>query len=106
MREYDTSIKILGGIPNLNVIIETIRHYSIYDDMDETKKKFVEENAFGFNITSSRQRFFRVIEKLFLENSEAKDKRFFINSIANDKPTSFFKKALLYLEIYRQNDLF
>lgn len=105
-REYDTSVNVLGSIPNINIIIETIRFYSINNDIEETKTKFVEENAFGFNISSSRKRFFSLIKKLFLTEPDKPDNEFFIDSLANDKSDTQFKKAQVYLEVFRKNALF
>lgn len=105
-RNYNTSVNVLGSIPNINIIIETIKYYNQCQDIKETKEEFVEGNAFGFNLTSSRKRFFSLIKKLFLKDPEDKANKFFIEAISSDRPDSNFKKAILYLEVYRKNDLF
>ncbi|MFW6015893.1 MAG: BrxA family protein, partial [bacterium] len=105
MRDYNTAINVLGSISDINVIIETIRYFQ-ENGLEETKREFIDGNAFGYNITSSRQRFFALIKKLFLKNHEEEDNRFFIDTIANNAPSNSFKRLLLYLEVFRKNDLF
>jgi len=65
MKNYNTAINPLGSISDLNVIIETIKSFN-KNGLDDTKDEFIEGNAFGFEITSSRKRFFTVIKKLYL----------------------------------------
>jgi len=77
MKNYNTAINILGSISDPNVIIETINYYNQHG-LEAAKEEFIEGNAFGFDITSSRKRFFAVINKIFLKGSEQKDKEFFI----------------------------
>lgn len=105
MKNYNTAINPLGSISDPNVIIETIKYYNQHG-LEAAKKEFIEGNAFGFDITSSRKRFFSVINKLFLKDSEQKDKEFFINTISYSKPNNSFKRTLIYLETFRSNDLF
>lgn len=107
MRNYNTAINPLGSISDPNVIIETIKYYNQHD-LGAAKKEFIEGNAFGFDITSSRKRFFAVINKLFLKDKDSgqKDKEFFINTISNSSPNNSFKRILIYLETFRSNDLF
>src|SRR6056297_382412 len=105
MRKYNTSINILGSISDLNIIIETIRSFK-ENGLEATKKEFIEGNAFGFDITSSRKRFFSLIKKLYLKDSKETSNKFFINTIANPAPSNSFKRQLIYLETFRKNDLF
>ena len=105
MKKYNTAINPLGSISDLNVIIETLKSFK-KNGLDDTKDEFVEGNAFGFNITSSRKRFFTVIKKLFLKNSEDRSNQFFLNTIVNNSPSNSFKRQLIYLEAFRKNDLF
>ena len=105
MKDYNTAINPLGSIADPNVIIETIKYYNEYG-LKATKEEFVEGNAFGFDITSSRQRFFSVINKLLLKDSDNKAKKFFIKAVSSAKPNNSFKRSLIYLEAFRTNDLF
>ncbi len=105
MKNYNTAINPLGSISDPNVIIETIKYYKEHG-LEAAKKEFIEGNAFGFDITSSRKRFFAVINKLFLKDGEDKAKEFFINTISSSKPNNSFKRTLIYLEAFRSNDLF
>jgi hypothetical protein len=105
MKNYNTAINPLGSISDPNVIIETIKYYNEHG-LEAAKKEFIEGNAFGFDITSSRKRFFAVINKLFLKDAEDKAKNFFINTISNSRPNNSFKRTLIYLEAFRSNDLF
>ena len=105
MKDYNTAINPLGSISDLNVIIETIKSFN-KNGLDDTKDEFIEGNAFGFEITSSRKRFFTVIKKLYLKNSDNPANEFFINTIVNNSPSNSFKRQLLYLEVFRKNDLF
>ena len=105
MSEYNTSINVLGSISDLNVIIETISSFK-ENGLEATKKEFIEGNAFGFDITSSRKRFFSLIKKLYLKDSKETSNKFFINTIANPAPSNSFKRQLIYLETFRKNDLF
>lgn len=105
MKNYNTAINPLGSISDPNVIIETIKYYNQHG-LEAAKEEFIEGNAFGFDITSSRKRFFSVINKLFLKDSEQKDKEFFIETISNSSPNNSFKRTLIYLEAFRSNDLF
>ncbi|PXV70132.1 putative inner membrane protein DUF1819 [Halanaerobium congolense] len=105
MKNYNTAINPLGSISDPNVIIETIKYYNQHG-LEAAKEEFIEGNAFGFDITSSRKRFFSVINKLFLKDSEQKDKKFFIETISNSRPNNSFKRTLIYLEAFRSNDLF
>jgi len=105
MSNYNTSINIVGSISDLNIIIETIRSYE-ENGLEATKDEFIEGNAFGFDITSSRKRFFSLIKKLYLKNPEEASNKFFINTISNMTPSNSFKRQLIYLETFRKNDLF
>jgi len=106
LKKYNTAINLLGGIADINIIIETIKYFNKTSDLDKTKEKFVEGNAFGFDITSSRKRFFSVIKKLFLINPQEKDNQFFIDTISKEYSNINFKKNILYIEVCRKNDLF
>ena len=106
MKEYNTSINILGSISDVNVIIETIKHFNKTNSLEDTKEEFVEGNAFGFDISSSRKRFFSLIKKLYLKDPEDPSNDFFIKSISNNASDSLFKRQLIYLETFRKNDLF
>lgn len=105
MKKYNTAINPLGSISDLNVIIETIKYFR-ENGLDDTKKEFIDGNAFGFNITSSRKRFFSLIKKLFLINNDNESNQFFINTIASNTPPNSIKRLLIYLEVFRKNDLF
>jgi hypothetical protein len=105
MKDYNTAINPLGSISDPNVIIETIKYYNEHG-LEAARKEFIEGNAFGFDITSSRKRFFAVINKLFLKDSEQKDKDFFIDTISDSSPNNSFKRTLIYLEVFCSNDLF
>lgn len=105
MANYNTAINPLGSIPDINVILETIKHYYQHGDIDKTKNGFIEGNAFGFDISSSRRRFFAVIKKLFLTEPEDEANQFFIETVSL-APDMNFKKEVLYLEVCRKNDLF
>jgi len=106
LNNYNTAINPLGSIPDINIIIETIKDYGLKEDLARTKEEFIQGNAFGFNLSSSRKRFFSVIKKIYLNNLEHVDKKFFINTISSNIPATNFKKAILYLETCRNNDLF
>lgn len=106
MRDYNASINVLGSIADLNIIIETIRDFNDHKDIELTKQEFVEGNAFGFNISSSRKRFFAFINKLYLSDPDEKSNSFFIDTISNTRPNITFKKMILYIETYRRNLLF
>ena len=106
MKEYNTSINILGSISDVNVIIETIKHFNKTNSLEDTKEEFVEGNAFGFDISSSRKRFFSLIKKLYLKDPEDPSNDFFIKSMSNNASDSLFKRQLIYLETFRKNDLF
>lgn len=103
--KYNTAINPLGSITDINVIFETIRYYNKVKDINKTKQEFVDGNAFGFNISSSRKRFFSVIKKLFLSNPEDSANSLFIETIASINNLSL-RKIILYLEVFRKNDLF
>ena len=105
MGKYNTSINILGSISDLNIIIETIRSFK-EDGLELTQEEFIEGNAFGFDITSSRKRFFSLIKKLYLNDPENPANKFFVNTIASAAPSNSFKRQLIYLETFRKNDLF
>lgn len=105
MKNYNTAINPLGSISDINVIIETIKYFN-KNGLEATKEEFIQGNVFGFNITSSRKRFFSLIKKLFLKNTDNQANQFFINTISNDQPSHNIKKAILYLEVCRKNDLF
>ena len=105
MSQYNTSINVLGSISDLNIILETIRSFK-EKGLKVTKNEFIEGNAFGFDITSSRKRFFTLIKKLFLKNSDLPANQFFLNSIVNNAPSNSFKRQLIYLETFRKNELF
>ena len=106
MPDYNTSINVLGSISDINVIIETIKYFQKTQDIEAARKEFVEGNAFGFNISSSRKRFFSLIKKLFLTEADEPDRQFFLQALASDRPNSSYKKSILYLEIFRKNELF
>lgn len=103
MKEYNTAINPLGSISDINVILETIKYYNQTGDLEEVEQEFVEGNIFGFNITSSRKRFFSMIKKLYLKNE---NNDLFLKAVSNEQASSSFKKAVLYLETCRINDLF
>jgi hypothetical protein len=105
MKNYNTAINLLGGISDLNIIIETIKSFK-ENGLEDTRNEFVEGNAFGYDITSSRKRFFSLIKKLFLNEPQKPVNNFFINTIINDLPSNNFKRQLIYLETFRKNDLF
>ena len=106
MKKYNTAINPLGGIADLNIIIETIRFYLQEGDLEKTREEFVEGNTFGFNIRSSSKRFFSVIKKIFINDPDNKANQFFMNSIASLNSDNSFKKAALFIETCRKNDLF
>ena len=106
MKEYNTAINPLGSISDIQIIVETIKRYNNSDDLKEVRDEFIDGNAFGFDITSSRKRFFTVIKKLFLQpkNKNEKSHQFFLEIISKPISTNT-KKIILYLETNRQNDL-
>jgi len=105
MKEYNSAINILGGISDINVIIETIRYFK-NNDLKAAKEEFVSGNAFGFDISSSRKRFFSLIKKYFLVDPEKPENKFFMESITNKNTSSHFRSLILYIEFFRKNDLF
>ena len=106
MSEYNASINVLGSISDINVIIETIKYFNNSNSIKSTQEEFVEGNAFGFNITSSRKRFFSLIKKLYLAEPEKPENMFFIKTISNNATDSLFKRQIIYLETFRKNSLF
>ena len=106
MGDYNTAINPLGSIPDINIIIETIKYFNNTRDITKTEKEFVEGNAFGFDITSSRKRFFSVIKKIFLVEPDKLDNKFFIKTVSQNRLNLYLKRGILYLEVCRKNRLF
>ena len=104
MKKYNTAIIQVTGISDLNIIIETIKSFK-KEGLEKTKEEFVNGNVFGFNITSSRTRIFSIIKNTFLDEPDKPANQFFINTTANSIPSNSFKRQVIYLEFFRQNDL-
>lgn len=105
MKKYNTAIIQVTGISDLNIIIETIKSFK-KEGLEKTKNEFVKGNVFGFNISSSRKRIFSIIKNTFLDEPDKPDNQFFIKTIANSVPSNSFIRQVIYLEFFRQNDLF
>ncbi len=105
MPDYNTELSKLGSITSINIIIETISFYAKWGDLDKVKNEFIQNNAFGINMSSTRKNYYEAIKRLFLKDLDSKDRMFFINTLASDYPDNKYKKTVLYLEIFRQNDL-
>ncbi|MGM0502932.1 MAG: BrxA family protein [Bacillota bacterium] len=105
MKEYNTAINPLGSLPDINIIFETIKFYAENRDLEGLKKEFIDGNVFGFQLSSSRKRFFSLLKKLYL-NNEGKDFELFLKAISNQKSVTSLKKAAIYIETCRNNDLF
>lgn len=106
MKNYNTEIAKLGTIPDINIIFKTINFFDKWEDINETKIEFVEKNSFGINMASTRKSYFGVIRRLFLDTPEDEANNFFIKTIASENPDNNFRKGVLYLEVFRKNDLF
>lgn len=106
MKDYNTEIIPLAGIPDLNFIYETIKLYNREADLDEIKNLFVKDNRFGFKLTSSSSRFFKAIHSVYLTGENTNQKQLFFSIFSTDDIPSALKRAVLYIETCNNNQLF
>lgn len=96
--KYDSSINILGSIPNYGAMLEFICEY--------TGRKSGSEQAFSFRTHKTFNRFLAVIKASILQFANDQQKNMFLSAINSDDFSEREKMLVLFWQLVYANALF
>lgn len=102
-QEYDTSINIIGGIKDVDVIFNSI--YSFFDDDDSEDNIILIKNEFNLRTEKSKIRVRNGIRQAFL-HFKSKKHQLFLQSIINSKIPRSDIRFILFWQYAINNRLF
>ena len=95
----------LAAIGDISILINTLKLFPEFDDIEELEQYFIETNPFHYSTRASRGRHFRSIKKLLLKSYNEKHKNL-LTLVADAEINQSLYKLILYLQVGLNSKLF
>jgi len=95
----------LAAIGDISILINTVKMFPDFSDINELQNYFIESNPFHYSTRASRGRHFRSIKKLLLKTYNEKHESL-LKLVADSELTYSLHKFVLYLQVGLNSKLF